>query len=87
MERVPVRGGTSPARILAIVLLILAVVLLVVGVIYLTVTAGNLPSFMGRVAHSTAHRNRRATAALALGVILLIAGIVTFWRSRLRRAG
>jgi amino acid permease len=82
MERVPVSGGLSPMRIVAIVLLILAVLLLVAGVIYLTVTAGNLPSIMGRVAHSTAHRNRRATAALVLGVVLLIGSFVAFSRSR-----
>jgi amino acid permease len=82
MERVPVRGGLSPTRIIAIVLLILALLFLVAGVIYLTVAAQNLPSILGRVAHSTAHRNRRATAALVLGVVLLIGSFVAFSRSR-----
>ncbi|HMC37892.1 MAG TPA: hypothetical protein VKK30_08485 [Actinomycetota bacterium] len=82
MERVPVRGRPSPAMIIAVILLIGALALLVVGVIYFTVPADKLPSFMGRVANVTLHRNRRAVAAVVLGVVVLIASIVAFVRAR-----
>jgi hypothetical protein len=82
MERIPARQGTSPTRVIAIILLIAAIVVLAVGIVYFTVQAGSLPTFMGRVANSTAHRGRRATAAVVLGVVLLIASVVAFSRSR-----
>jgi archaellum biogenesis protein FlaJ (TadC family) len=82
MERVPVRGRPSNAQILAIILLVVAIILLAVGVVYFTVPADKLPSFMGRVAGVTVHRSRRATAAVTLGVIVLIASIVAFLRAR-----
>jgi archaellum biogenesis protein FlaJ (TadC family) len=84
MERVPVRGRPSNAQIIAIILLIAAIVLVVIGVIYFTVPADKLPSFMGRVANVTVHRSRRGTAAITLGIIVLIASIVAFLRARER---
>jgi len=68
--------------IIGVLLLIAAIVLFVIGVIYFTVPADKLPSFMGRVSSTTVHRNRRAIAAVVLGVVVLIASIVTFARSR-----
>jgi amino acid permease len=72
----------SPTRIIAILLLVAAIAVIAIGVVYFTVQAGNLPSFMGRVANSGLHRNRRAIAAVVLGVVLLIASVVAFSRSR-----
>jgi len=82
MERIPARRSMSPTRVIAILLLIAAIVVLAIGIIYFTVQAGSLPSFMGRVANSSAHRSRRATAAVTLGVVLGIASLVAFSRSR-----
>jgi len=82
MERIPARRSMSPTRVIAILLLIAAIVVLAIGIIYFTVQAGSLPSFLGRVANSTAHRGRRATAAVTLGVVLGIASLVAFSRSR-----
>ena len=82
MERVPVRGRPSTTQIIAIILLIAAIVLVAIGVVYFTVPADKLPSFMGKVAGVTVHRSRRGTAAITLGVIVLIASIVAFSRAR-----
>jgi hypothetical protein len=82
MERIPARRSVSSTRIIAILLLIAAIAVIAVGIVYFTVVAGNLPSFMGRVANSGYHRNRRGIAAVVLGVVLLIAAVVAFSRSR-----
>jgi archaellum biogenesis protein FlaJ (TadC family) len=72
----------SPLQILAIVLFIVAIAALAVGVIYLAVPADKLPSVMGRLPHSTRHRNQRGTAAIAAGVVFLIGSVAAFWRAR-----
>jgi hypothetical protein len=82
MERIPARRSMSATRIIAILLLIAAIVVIAIGIVYFAVQAGSLPSFMGRVANSTVHRSRRATAAVVLGIVLLIASVVAFARSR-----
>ena len=82
MERIPVRRAISPTRVIAVILLVVAILLLAAGIVYFIVQARNLPSFMGRVANSTAHRSRRATAAVVLGVVVLIASVVAFSSSR-----
>lgn len=72
----------STVRTIAIVLLIIGAILLVVGVIYFVVPIDQLPAFLGQQAHRTGHRSKRGTAALLLGVLVLIGSAVAFMRAR-----
>ncbi len=73
---------SSSMRALFVVLLIVGIAALAVGVIYFTVPVGRLPSFMGRIAQGTGHRSKRATAGVALGILLLAGSLAAFLRAR-----
>jgi hypothetical protein len=75
-------GTWTGTRVLALVLLVVAVVLLVLAVVYFTVPARSLPVFLGHIARVSRRRQRRALAALVLGVVFLIVSLVAFARSR-----
>jgi len=49
--------------------------------VYFTVAADKLPSFMGKLAHATGHRQKRGIAALALGVIFWIGAAIALARA------
>jgi hypothetical protein len=69
-------------RTLGWVLLIVGLAAVVAGIVYFAVPADKLPSFMGRIAGSTAHHRKRAIAALAVGFVLWIGAAIAFWRAR-----
>jgi len=72
------RSGSTGMRVAGFVLLIGAILLLATGLVYFAVAADKLPSFLGRLSGVTVHRTKRATAAVVLGGIALIASIVAF---------
>jgi hypothetical protein len=61
-----------------------AVALIVVGATYLSVDAGSLPTALGRVAGSTAHRNERGFFAVMVGGLVVL---VTILASQFRPGG
>lgn len=71
-------------RGIAVVVGIIGILALAAGIVYFTVPAHSLPSFMGTIAHSNAHRSRRGIAAVIVGVVLLVValGLAIAGRSR-----
>jgi uncharacterized membrane protein HdeD (DUF308 family) len=78
-------GRSSGQTIAVAVLLIIAVLAIVAGILYLTEPAKSLPSILGTIttpaSRADAHRSVRGWAALAVGVICLVAA----WIIRRRR--
>jgi hypothetical protein len=70
---------------LAIALAIVGVLALVVAIAYFLVPTGKLPSVLGRVANGKGHHDKRAIAALAAGVLLVIGALASFVVVRNRR--
>jgi hypothetical protein len=67
-------GTTTGRRTLAIVLAVIGIIALIVGIIYFVDGANALPSFLpGHIAHKTFHHDKRATAGVVVGVLLLVA--------------
>jgi hypothetical protein len=72
---------------LIVVLMVVALVALLVGLFYFTVPADKIPSWLpGRVATSTAHHVRRATALVVVGVSCAAAAWMVATRARGRAA-
>ena len=75
--------GRSPGRaVIAAVLAVIAVLAIIACVIYFTEPARSLPSVLGAITHpasrADAHRSTRGWAALAVGVVCLVAaGLVS----------
>lgn len=70
--------GWSPGTITIVVILtVVAVLAIVAGIMYLTEPARSLPGILGTITHPAAragaHRSTRGWAALAIGVICLVA--------------
>jgi hypothetical protein len=63
-------------KTLVAVLAVIGLILVAAGIVYFVVKAGSLPSFMGKVAHSAAHRNKRGIIAVAAGAVVLIIAVV-----------
>jgi uncharacterized membrane protein HdeD (DUF308 family) len=76
------RSGSTQLRTLAIVMLVIGVILIAIGVVYFTVPAAKLPSFLGTLPRIQAHRTKRGGAALLLGGLSAIGGVIAFVRSR-----
>ena len=63
-------------KALTALLAVAGVVAVVVGVIYLAVPSHSLPSFFpAHYAHSKVHATKHGYAALALGIVLLVAAV------------
>ncbi len=63
-------------RGLAVVIVIIGLVALAVGIVYYVVPAHSLPSFLGTITHSDAHRTKRGLYAVVGGAIITLIGIV-----------
>jgi hypothetical protein len=75
-----------PARRLIILLMLVALVALLVGLFYFATPADKIPSWLpGRVAASTAHHVRRATAAIVVAVVCALAAWAVARRPRSAR--
>ncbi len=72
-----------PARGLIIILMLVALLALLAGLFYFATPADKIPSWLpGRVATSTAHHVRRATAAIVVAMLCAIAAWVVARRPR-----
>ena len=61
----------------AAVLIVVGIIGVVVGVIYLTESAARIPSFFpGHLAGSLAKHTKRGLAAVVVGAVVIVAGIV-----------
>jgi uncharacterized membrane protein HdeD (DUF308 family) len=71
------RGRSSGRMIAVAVLVIIAILAIIAGIMYLAEPAKSLPSILGTITHpasrASAHRTFRGWAALAAGVICLVA--------------
>lgn len=63
-------------KLIAVVLGIVGALVLAAGIVYLTVPAHSLPSFLGAIHHSSAHRTKRGDVATGIGAALLLVAIV-----------
>ena len=63
--------------LVAVVLIVLGVLGVVAGVLYLTQPAHELPTFFpGYLAHATGKLQKHGIAAVAVGAVLVIVGVV-----------
>jgi len=71
------RGRSSGRMIAVAVLVIITILAIIAGIMYLAEPAKSLPSILGTITHpasrASAHRTFRGWAALAAGVICLVA--------------
>ena len=74
--------SSSALKVLGVILLIAGLILLVIGIMYYTIAANKLPSFLGKLPHSTAHRDKRGLAGVVGGVVLIAGSALAFWRAR-----
>ena len=90
-EEVDGQTQRSPGRvILAVVLVIIGILGIIAGILYLTEPAHSLPSVLGTIkynghnhARAYSHRTLRGAVSLAVGVVVLLAGIFAFfWKGR-----
>ena len=70
-------SGLHPAlKALAAILALVGVLALIAGIMYLALPSHSLPSFFpGFYKHSKVHAKKHGYAALALGVVLLVAAV------------
>jgi len=70
-------GRSSGKVIIVVVLVIVALLAIIAGIMYFAEPAKSLPSILGTITHppgrANAHRPIRGTAALVVGVVLLVA--------------
>jgi amino acid permease len=71
-------------RLVTILLIVVGVAFIAVGVIYFTVDADSLPGFLGQLHGIHQHRTRRGDAAVALGIICLVLGVLGNYALRKR---
>jgi uncharacterized membrane protein HdeD (DUF308 family) len=90
-EEVDGQTQRSPGRvILAVVLVIIGILGIIAGILYLTEPAHSLPSVLGTIKYNGhnhmraySHRTLRGAVSLAVGVVVLLAGIFAFfWKGR-----
>jgi uncharacterized membrane protein HdeD (DUF308 family) len=93
-EEVDGRTERSPGRIiLAVVLVIIGLLGIIAGIIYLAEPAHSLPSVLGTIKynghnHARAYtpRSLRGAVSLAVGAVVLLAGLFAFfWKGRRNR--
>lgn len=69
---------TPLARFVMILLIVVGVLAIVVGVIYFAEPARSLPGFFpGHVAQVAGRHTRRGLAAIVIGLVLLLAAVIT----------
>jgi ABC-type Fe3+-siderophore transport system permease subunit len=80
------RARRRPARGLILLLMLVALVALLAGLFYFATPADKIPAWLpGRVATSTAHHVRRATAAIVVGLLCALAAWAVARRPRSAR--
>ena len=90
-EEADERAGRSSGRtILAVILVIVGILGIIAGILYLTEPAHSLPSVLGTIkynghnhARAYNHRTLRGAVSLAVGIVVLLAGVFAFfWKGR-----
>lgn len=79
------RGGSTGKVAIVVILAVIGILALVAGVIYFAEPAKSLPSFLGAITSGSRADSKRSThgvAALAVGVVLLIAAGVVGLRGK-----
>jgi uncharacterized membrane protein HdeD (DUF308 family) len=79
--------GWSSGRVAAVAILtVVGILAIIAGILYLTEPAKSLPAVLGTITspavRANEHRSLRGEAALAFGVICLIAAGITGWQGR-----
>lgn len=78
------RMRSKTIRSIANVLLVVGVILLVIAAVYWVVPANKLPSLLGHMNKTSAHRTQRAAAATAAGVLAVAGAILLRVRAKAR---
>ena len=74
-------------KALTVLLTVVGVLAVIVGIIYLALPSHSLPTFFpAYYAHSRVHATKHGYAALAVGIVLLVAAIALPSTQRRRRA-
>lgn len=69
---------TPLARFVMILLIVIGVLAIVVGIVYFAEPARSLPGFFpGHVARVAGRHTRRGLAAIVIGLVLLLAALIT----------
>ena len=69
---------TPLARFVMVLLIVLGVLAIVVGIVYFAEPARALPGFFpGHLARVAARHTRRGLAAIVIGLVLLLASVIT----------
>jgi hypothetical protein len=82
VSRTPRSSSQRTALIFGWVLFAIGAVAIAAALVYFTVTAGHLPTFMGRIDGSTLYRRKPGVVIGAAGVLLWIASVFAFTRAR-----
>ena len=69
----------TPIKWLVAVLVLLGALALAAAIVYFTVPAHSLPSILGTLPRTRAHRKRRGEAALAAAVVLWVIAVVVYY--------
>jgi multisubunit Na+/H+ antiporter MnhB subunit len=78
------RKRSKMIRTAANVLMVVGVILLVVAAVYWVIPADKLPSLLGHMSKTSAHRTQRATLATIAGVVVIAGAILLRVRSKAR---
>ena len=81
-SRTPRSSSQRTALIFGWILFAIGAVAIAAALVYFTVTAGHLPTFMGRIDGSTLYRRKPGVVIGAAGVLLWIASVFAFTRAR-----
>jgi len=81
-RRTPRTSAQRTALTFGWILFVLGALAIAAALVFFTVTAGHLPSFMGRIDGSTLYRRKPGVIIGAAGVILWIASVFAFTRAR-----
>lgn len=79
------RSGSSQLNWLALAVCAVGVVLVAIGIIYVAVPAESIHVLPGHVAGNHHHHTRRGTGVLVIGGVVLLFGLVMWYRLFRRR--
>lgn len=81
-------SGLHPAlKVLAVVLAVVGALAVIAGIMYMALPSHSLPSFFpAYYKHSKAHAMKHGYAALALGVVLIVAAVAVPYTAKRARA-
>jgi hypothetical protein len=69
-------------RLLAALIGLIGLAFIAIGIVYFTVDASSLPGFLGHLSGIHEHRTRRGDAAMAIGIICVVLGVLGSYAAR-----